>query len=192
MDTAVNPGADADHSPGPVGLRRRCKNCRINSGIPTRSRYGTRAPITTICGPSNPPTRLSSTANGVATAIATHNPLRQDPTTPLKRRCASNPTSRPPRKNRSSPDSMAGIANSTSAGSQEDPGAERLQLRVRFHLCRPPEQGRRRSGIGRNQSRNGQGRATVSSLLNQLQDTESDAKQHWRLPVTPSRRSGSS
>ena len=119
MDAALNPGTGADHSPAPAGLRRRCKNCRINSGIPTRSRYGTRAPITTICGPSNPPTRLSSTANGVATAIATHNPLRQDPTTPLKRRCASNPTSRPPRKNRSSPDSMAGIANSTSAGSQE-------------------------------------------------------------------------
>ena len=46
MDAAVNPGTGADHSSGPGGLRRRCTNCRINSGIPTRSRYGTRAPMT--------------------------------------------------------------------------------------------------------------------------------------------------
>ena len=119
MDAAVNPGTGANHSSGLGELRRRCANCRVNSGIPTRSKYGTRAPITTIWGPSNPPTRLNNTANGVATAIATHNPLRQDPTTPLKRRCASNPISKPPRKNRISPDSMAGIANSNSAGFQE-------------------------------------------------------------------------
>ena len=119
MDAAVNPGTGANHSSGLGELRRRCTNCRINSGIPTRSKYGMTAPITTIWGPSNPPTRLNNTANGVATAIATHNPLRQDPTTPLKRRCASNPISKPPRKNRISPDSMAGIANSNSAGFQE-------------------------------------------------------------------------
>ena len=46
MDAAVNPGTGADHSSGPGGLRRRCTNCRINSRIPTRSRYGTRAPMT--------------------------------------------------------------------------------------------------------------------------------------------------
>ena len=56
--------------------------------------------------------------SGVATAIGTHNPLRQDPTTPLRRRCASNPISKPPRKNRISPDSMAGIANSNSLDSK--------------------------------------------------------------------------
>ena len=113
-----------DHSFSLGGLRRCCQHCRINSGIPTRSRYGARAPITTICGPSNPPTRLNSTASGVATPSATSKTLRQAPTTPLKRRCASNPTSTPPRKNSTKPDNKAGIANSNSSGFQESRGAE--------------------------------------------------------------------
>ena len=156
MDAAVNPGTGANHSSGLGELRRRCTNCRVNSGIPTRSKYGTRAPITTIWGPSNPPTRLNNTANGVATAIATHNPLRQDPTTPLKRRCAKQP------------DQQAAQKEQDQSGQYGRNRKQQFRWIPRIHGAE--------SGQGNQE----------------LQDTESDAEQHRRLPVTPSRRSGSS
>ena len=122
-----------DHSFGRGRFRRRCQPCRINSGIPTRSRYGARTPISTICGPSNPPTRLNSTASGVATPSVISKTLRQAPTTPLKRRCASNPTSTPPRKNSTKPENKAGIANSNSSGFQESMEPNRTRA---TRICR--------------------------------------------------------
>ena len=129
-----------DHSFGRGRFRRRCQPCRINSGIPTRSRYGARTPISTICGPSNPPTRLNSTASGVATPSVISKTLRQAPTTPLKRRLrqATRPAHRlektaPSRRTR--PESQTATPldskNPWSRTGQERPGFAEHKIRRR-------------------------------------------------------------